>query len=154
MTLVLLLPSLIGVPARAAGTYYLATNGLDSNSGTSISAPFKTFSKALTVLRAGDTLEVRGGDYTENINVSLSPGTETSRITVKNYGQERPVVKGLVRLTMNYWTWNGINFTWNSGTYQDHMVKLSGGRGWILENCEVWGAYSYANILVASTPSD
>jgi hypothetical protein len=65
------------------------------------------------------------------------------------------VIKGKIRITKaDYWTFSGININWNSGDYSEHMLKLLGGTGWIWENSEVWGAMSFANILVANSPSD
>lgn len=43
-------------------TYYVATNGDDSNPGT-IDQPFKSWSKAWSVVVAGDLVYVRGGIY-------------------------------------------------------------------------------------------
>lgn len=45
-----------------AKTWYMATNGSDSNSGD-ISSPFATLPYAQTKMSAGDTLMIRGGKY-------------------------------------------------------------------------------------------
>jgi hypothetical protein len=52
-------------PALKSATvnYYVATNGSDSNLGTSAS-PFKTIQKAANVVNAGDVVIVRDGTYT------------------------------------------------------------------------------------------
>jgi hypothetical protein len=107
------------------------------------------------VLRAGDTLVVRGGRYTENISGSVTAGTPTSRVTVRAYPGERPVIVGLFWITSaSYWTFDGINVTWNqSNASNQHMVKLTGGTGWRMTNAEIWGARSYAGILVCGSPS-
>lgn len=74
---------------------------------------------------------------------------------VSNYPGERPVIHGKVRLNSpSYWTFSGFNVTWNTGSYSEHMVKLLGGTGWIFENSEIWGARSFANILIANSPKD
>ena len=44
-------------PLQAGITYYVSTTGKDTNTGTS-SAPFRTFAKAVSVLKPGDTLQV------------------------------------------------------------------------------------------------
>jgi parallel beta-helix repeat protein len=50
-------------PSHASGnTYYVATNGSDSNRGTE-SLPFKTLQKAADIVKTGDTVLVRGGRY-------------------------------------------------------------------------------------------
>jgi hypothetical protein len=144
-------------PAAAAGTTrYVATNGSDSNPGTQ-AAPFRTLAKALPTLRAGDTLYVRGGTYRERLkNPSIKAGTSSARITVANFPGERPVVSGLLWLKgASHWTLNGINVTWStSNTSSEHMVKLTDGTGWRMANAEVWGARSFAGILVAGSPSN
>lgn len=49
--------------ATAVGkVYYVATNGSDSNTGTT-SSPFKTIQKAVKVVRAGDTVLIRKGRH-------------------------------------------------------------------------------------------
>ncbi len=45
-----------------AKEYFLAPNGDDKNSGT-IDKPFKSLKKAVSILKAGDTLNIRGGVY-------------------------------------------------------------------------------------------
>ncbi|NLE33824.1 MAG: DUF1565 domain-containing protein, partial [Bacteroidales bacterium] len=48
--------------AAYAQPYYVAATGSDSNSGT-LTAPFKTITKAVSVVKAGETIYVRGGTY-------------------------------------------------------------------------------------------
>jgi hypothetical protein len=85
----------------------------------------------------------------------LRPGTAQARIVVRNYPGEIPIIKGKVRLAnADFWTFDGFNITWNTGTYDEHMVKFVGGRDWILENSEIWGARSFANILVCCSPAN
>jgi hypothetical protein len=141
-------------PAHAASVRYVAPSGSDSADG-SASHPYKTLTKAFSTLRAGDTLYVRGGTYPERIKSTPADGTASSPITVKAYPGERPVVQGLLWLsTPDYWTLDGVNVTWSSAnSASEHMVKMTGGTGWRLTNAEIWGAHSYAAILVAGTPS-
>lgn len=140
----------------AATLRYVATNGNDSNSGT-LDRPWRTFTKGLRSLRPGDTLYVRGGTYTERVTgFTLPSGTSSARITVKAYGSERPVLKGLLWLKgANYWTFEGINVTWNSNTGRrnEHMLKFTDGTGWVYTKAEIWGARSYAAILVVGSPA-
>lgn len=65
----------------SAQNIYVATNGNDSNSGT-ISSPYKTFSKAVSVMSAGKTCIIRGGVYQEALLVGKS-GTAGNYITFK-----------------------------------------------------------------------
>ncbi|MBX3306852.1 MAG: right-handed parallel beta-helix repeat-containing protein [Nitrospira sp.] len=82
---------LSAVPAYAA-TYYVATTGNDSNSGTS-SSPWRTVRYAVSKMVAGDTTYVRGGTYTEsNIRFSRS-GTQSAPIKLLNASGEFPIIK-------------------------------------------------------------
>lgn len=146
----------LSVPAFST-TYYVSNTGSDTNTGTSINAPLKTIRRGLTRLYAGDTLIVRGGTYQELLGgstpVTVRRGIPTAPITFKNYGNERVVIKGLLWLSRpSYWTISGINVTWLDGqSSKYHMVRLVNGVNWTFTNAEVWGAKSYAGILVAST---
>lgn len=143
--------------AGVAPQVYVSRAGSDYNPGSE-ARPFRTIRYALTRLQPGQTLLVRGGTYTENIrNPVIRPGRPDARITVAAYPGERVVVAGLVWLTRpSYWTIDGINVTWstaNSGS--SHMVKISNGIGWTYQNSELWGARSFAAILVyGSAPGE
>jgi parallel beta-helix repeat protein len=91
----LMLAALAVAPASATGrTYYVATNGNDSNSGT-ITRPWRSFHASLRKLRAGDTLYVRGGSYSfRGVNYTSLAGTSTNRILISAYPGERPVFTG------------------------------------------------------------
>jgi len=60
-------------------TYYVATNGSDSHSGSS-GSPFKTIQKCATKVVAGDTCQIAGGDYHETVTPARG-GTANARIT-------------------------------------------------------------------------
>jgi len=73
-----------------AATYYVATNGSDSNPGT-IDQPWRTITKGLQTLQNGDILNIRGGIYRlmdENSNtfVFSRPGaTINNFVTIQAY---------------------------------------------------------------------
>lgn len=73
---------LIASPAWAA-TYYVATNGSNTNAGSS-AAPFQTIQKGLSVLSAGDTLVIRNGTYSGSSNslANLPSGSAGNYITI------------------------------------------------------------------------
>ena len=83
---------LFGGSAQASD-YYVSTSGSDSNSGLSISNPFKTIQKAADIVLAGDTVYVRGGTYKEQITIKNS-GKEGSPITFMAYPGEHPIIDG------------------------------------------------------------
>ena len=105
--------------------------------------------------RAGDVLLLRRGTYVDNLKVRVHPGTARTPVVVARYPGERPVVKGLFWVTApNYYTFYGINVTWKrSNAPSEHMVKITNGVGWTFMSAEVWGAHSYADLLVAGTKS-
>ncbi|MDH4079253.1 MAG: right-handed parallel beta-helix repeat-containing protein [Nitrospira sp.] len=84
-----LVPLLLGPSPAQGASYYVATNGSDSNPGT-LNQPFKSFKKGVSLLQPGDTLYIRGGTYTEQMdfqgpNIS---GTSTGWIRIAGYPGE------------------------------------------------------------------
>ena len=118
------------------------------------SSPWRTLQHALSTITAGETLYVMGGTYTENVQISESsihPGTADQPVKVLAYPGERPVVKGLLWLTnASYWHLDGINVTWNPSNSSEHPHGEDPRRhGWRISNAELWGARSYAGLLVS-----
>ncbi|CAM4392529.1 right-handed parallel beta-helix repeat-containing protein [Paenibacillus tarimensis] len=146
--------------------YYVALNGDDSNSGTSLETPFATINKAVSVVKAGDTIFVRGGTYkpTKTINPTVS-GTAAARITLRNYGSEKVIIDGsnvnegkagskVIRMdNIAYWTISKINVTRSPGMgigilnyannirFEDLNIYNNGGTGLSIEN------FSYDNYI-------
>ena len=65
LVLVLSLSLVTAVPATAATTYYVATTGDDTTGDGSSGNPWATMTHALTMVSAGDTIEVGPGTYLE-----------------------------------------------------------------------------------------
>jgi hypothetical protein len=151
LPLVALVPS----SAQAATTLVVSPSGDDSAAGTA-TAPLRTLGTAFKRLQPGDTLVVRGGTYVEQVKVKVAKGTAAAPIRVVAAAGERPVLSGLLWLKeADHWTLDGLNVTWGpSNTKKQHMVKMTGGTGWRITGAEIWGARSYAAILVAGTPSN
>ncbi len=85
--------SAVGAPALATPkTYYVSPTGNDANAGTAL-APFKTFTKAVSALVAGDTLQIYGGTYAQQLTVSKS-GTTASPITVQPVTGQNVIIDG------------------------------------------------------------
>lgn len=79
-----------------AATFYISPTGSDSNAGT-LSAPFKSITKAQSVASSGDTVSIRGGTYS-TFTVAGSDSTydfvhhmTKSGITYAAYTGETPV---------------------------------------------------------------
>lgn len=89
--LILLLTMILCSGPLTAATYYLSPTGSDSNPGTAVS-PWRTFRKAASVVRAGDTVIVRDGTYTGGVSIE-TPGTGSKPIVFKAAGSHA-VIKG------------------------------------------------------------
>jgi hypothetical protein len=133
----------LGLMSLRAATYYVATNGADSNAGTS-NAPFATPQKAVTLsaLTAGDTIYVRGGTYALSAQVKPSRvGTAASYIKLWAYPGELPVFDFATMATTNKaldlrkdcWHVKGIEVK-NCATESGIFI---GGNGIIVEGCVV-----------------
>ena len=98
---------------QAAGiTYYIATNGSDSNPGTELK-PWLTLQKATTTLMPGDTVLVKNGTYNKQGIAINRSGTATAWITYKAYPGNKPKIvssgwKGLDFNNVAYIEWNGF----------------------------------------------
>lgn len=72
--------------------YYVSPSGSDSASGT-ISSPFRTIGKAVSVSSAGDTIYLRGGQHSYSSKISISKsGTEGAPITLRSYPGEAVIL--------------------------------------------------------------
>lgn len=87
----------IAVQAAQAATYYVASNGSDSNPGT-LGQPFRTMKKGISVLKPGDTTYVRTGTYAESFDTNrfdFPSGTSwTSAVKVAVYPGETVILRG------------------------------------------------------------
>lgn len=121
--------------------WYVSTTGSDSNSGT-ITSPYATIQKAVSVVQPGQTIYVRGGTYTLTTTISISKsGNENNIIALSSYQGERAVLdfsqqtlssanRGIV-LSGSYWHIKGMDV---SGAGDNGMV-ISGGSNNTVENC-------------------
>ena len=73
----------LSIGSGRSATWFVATNGLDSNLGTS-NSPFATIMRAQTAASAGDTVYLRGGTYlldNSNFTTTNSPWAIVNNIT-------------------------------------------------------------------------
>ncbi len=77
-----------------SSTYFVATNGSDSNPGT-IAAPFQTIQHAASIAGPGDTVDIRGGTYRESVKPARSGSagrrSPSSPTTVKTSSSTAPI---------------------------------------------------------------
>lgn len=90
----LLLFILLGPIVAQGATYYVSLTGNDSNSGT-LSAPFKTFARAVKPLKPGDTLYIRGGIWTTQLDLqtNLISGTSSAYVKIAGYPGETVTIR-------------------------------------------------------------
>lgn len=94
-------------------TYYVATDGLDSNPGT-LAEPWLTPQKALNEMVAGDTTYIRAGEYNTNNLITVNSGSAIDGyITLQNYNSEE------VTIHMYETNWNGFRI-------EDDYIKVIG----------------------------
>jgi len=129
---------LVTQPARAAGPWYVATTGSDSNSCLSSAAPCATINGAIGKASSGDTIYVATGTYTAsagsevvliNKDITLSGGwnggftTQSGMATIDGEGARRGMtVNGGIIATIDRFTIQNGNFVgygggiYNAGT--------------------------------------
>jgi parallel beta-helix repeat protein len=75
------------VESRIGGAeYFVATTGNDSNPGT-LASPWRTVQRAVSLVKAGDFVNIRGGVYRESVLVWAS-GNDKNPITFQSYNGE------------------------------------------------------------------
>lgn len=142
------LPPVTPTAAAPTDTLYVALGG--TGDGSSPDAPLGSIAEAMQRLAPGMVLEIAAGRYVGDLEV-LDPPAGTAAEPIRVRARGRVEIEGLVRFwRLFHWDISGLNVTWPSwGTADDHLVKLTGGTDWTFRDAEVWGARSYAAILVA-----
>jgi hypothetical protein len=134
-----------------AATYYIdGSNGSDSNPGT-ITSPWTTISKANSILKAGDTVYIRGGTYEEKIAPANS-GTTDNYIKYAAYEDE------IVTITAVY---DGVDINGRSWIDIDGIRIVEVTHYWvsardssathnIIQNCYMKNAAKWAGMYFGS----
>jgi hypothetical protein len=95
-------------------TYFVATNGHDSNPGTNLAQPFATLARAVSNATPGRLIYVRGGTYSNAARIRLtSSGTAAQPIRVHAYPGEQPA------------------FDFSAETFGNRGLDISGNSWWI-----------------------
>ena len=84
----------VGVSAafgQANTSFYVAKTGDDSNPGTQ-AAPWRTVQHAADTVRAGATVNVRGGVYEERVTVKSSGNATDGYVTFRSYPGEKAIL--------------------------------------------------------------
>lgn len=126
--------------------YVDAVNGSDTNSGLSVSSPYKTIQKAVSNIQPGGTVYVRKGTYNENVVISIT-GTADKPITLKNYAGELATINGGSGIALrnsgaiSYWTIDGLTirstnrYTLRLGWWGEPRTTY-----WTVKNNNIYGA--------------
>ncbi|MCX6236237.1 MAG: right-handed parallel beta-helix repeat-containing protein [Bacteroidia bacterium] len=123
--------------------YFIASNGSNINSGT-INSPFLTIAYAVSIASPGDTIFIRGGNYTLTARIDLSKsGNAASRMILWAFPGERPLLDfsgesfGIagMNLASNYWYIKGISI---KGAGDNGMLVSNNANNNIIEFCEFY----------------
>jgi RNA polymerase sigma factor (sigma-70 family) len=104
------------VTGVTTASYYVAPEGNDTNSGR-LDSPFATVARAVSVVRPGESIAVRGGVYRPSAPVEIrGSGTPEQRITLSNYRDEVPTIDAgnlpagtsYINQRASYWTVQGL----------------------------------------------
>lgn len=86
----------IGAVTVQAATYYVATTGKDAQTcvtAQTITTPYRTIAAGVECLNPGDTLYIRSGTWTEQINMTGKSGTAGNYITIAAYPGETVTIR-------------------------------------------------------------
>ena len=87
-----LLFSFFSIVCVYCDNFYVAPLGSDENQGT-LENPWRSIEYSINQLKAGDTLFLREGVYSESIRI-YEGGEENNRIIIRNYQDEKPLIEG------------------------------------------------------------
>ena len=90
-TLFVLFVGVCGAFGQANSFFYVSTTGDDSNPGTQ-AAPWRTVQHAVDTVRAGGTVNVRGGVYQELVIIKASGNPTEGYITFRSYPGETAIL--------------------------------------------------------------
>jgi hypothetical protein len=91
LSLVMLFVCVTGAFGHSNSSFYVSTTGDDSNPGIQ-TAPWRTVQHAADTVRAGGTVNVRGGVYEELVSIKASGNATDGYITFRSYPGETAVL--------------------------------------------------------------
>jgi len=109
----------------AVKTYYVATDGDDANTGLERGKAWRTVGHAASCIRAGDTVLIAGGTYSEKVRVRVS-GDKGLPIKFKSMPGEKVMFDGNERRLDAAWVINGKTNIELDGFYF-RQIGLQGG---------------------------
>ena len=91
LSLVVFLVCVSVASGQSNTSFYVSTAGDDSKPGT-LTAPWRTVQHAADTVRAGSTVNVRGGIYEEIVNIKASGNATAGYITFRSYPGETAIL--------------------------------------------------------------
>jgi hypothetical protein len=91
LSLIMSLVCLSAAFGQSKSSFYVSKTGDDSNPGTQ-TAPWRTIQHAADTVRAGSTVNVRGGIYEERVTIKASGNATDGYITFRSYPGETAVL--------------------------------------------------------------
>ncbi|MDP2982227.1 MAG: right-handed parallel beta-helix repeat-containing protein [Candidatus Latescibacter sp.] len=80
--------------AAIAETYYVSLQGDDAKDGKTAQTAFRTVKKGVSILKSGDMLIIKSGDYGDEQAVVSNSGTREAPITIKAEETGKVILKG------------------------------------------------------------
>jgi hypothetical protein len=77
-----------------AATYYVSTTGNNANDGRSTGTAWRNVQYGVNHVQAGDTINVLGGVYNENVNIPASGSASAGYITLQASAGQVPILDG------------------------------------------------------------
>ncbi|MDY7009628.1 MAG: right-handed parallel beta-helix repeat-containing protein [Planctomycetota bacterium] len=116
-TIVLAGTVLMMYSAASAKTYYVSLKGDDAEDGATEVTAFRTISKGVSVLQAGDTLIIKSGDYGNEMAVLKNSGRKDAPILIKAETPGKVILTGekkgvgLTMIDKSHVVVEGLKFT-------------------------------------------
>ncbi|MFY9977772.1 MAG: DUF1565 domain-containing protein, partial [Candidatus Sulfotelmatobacter sp.] len=131
--LMMLLVCVSGAFSQTSSSFWVSTTGNDSNPGTQ-SAPWRSIQHAADSVRAGSTVNVRGGVYEELVTIKASGNATDGFITFRSYPGETAI------LDAEHFTPFG-----RQGVLTIHNHSAERSEMLCVENCRLAGVASKSN---------
>ncbi|MBN1186865.1 MAG: Ig-like domain-containing protein, partial [Bacteroidales bacterium] len=152
----------LGIPKRTLATAYYVSNSGNNNNNGALTSPFKSITFAMSKIKGGDTIYVRGGTYVEQVVVYQKSGTKNKPTIVTSYPGEKPVIDGqtslpkenyssMVMIWDDYVVFSGfeVKNSGITGAFIGSRGIVSKGNYVIIQNCIVHDCWSSGiNILL------
>ncbi|QRN98431.1 right-handed parallel beta-helix repeat-containing protein [Archangium violaceum] len=146
-------------PPEFSRILWVAPNGNDTAAGTE-RAPFRTVSKALSLLQPGEAVFLKTGTYTERLRLDSRDGAPGRYLTVKAAPGAKPVIKPagsgttLLDVRRAYWRVEGLTLDVAGEDSFAAFWRGAGAHHGILRGCTLKNGTSGAGVNVAERASD